>query len=54
MRYYNILCEKGDLYEIKGFTSLDWPRDEKESTSMIGYLYFKLGNGLINCLEFKI
>jgi hypothetical protein len=37
MKYYNILFEKGDLYEIKGFTTLDWPRDEKERTLMIRY-----------------
>jgi len=30
MKYYNILCKKGDLYEIKGFTTWDWPINEKK------------------------
>lgn len=30
MKYYNILSEKGDLYEIKGFTTVNSPRDEKK------------------------
>jgi hypothetical protein len=30
MKYYNILCEEGDLYEIKGFTTLYWPKEMKK------------------------